>query len=306
MSVKAVTDPALDTVLKDKSPRTRANYASALSRAVTITAARDLKTMMMGRARSHAKLAEFYPKPSSLKTILAIICSVITANPGLIPEGCAHYWRERMGDAKASNAELAANNVVSPQLLKKWIEYDAIQSKLEELLETVGHTDMRTSQDLVLLAMYAFLPPKRADLGKLRIVKAAKDIKADENGLVLPDRGNGLLVLNCYKTAKVYGRFEEALPSELTAVIRASLAAHPRPYLVCGPRGKPLSDGNYGSRVSSVMDRHLGKALSVNDLRHLYITQRVQLHKVTHAERAEIAHSMMHSSDVQLEYIRTM
>jgi hypothetical protein len=162
------------------------------------------------------------------------------------------------------------------------------------------------SQDIVMMAVYAYLAPKRRDLGKVHVVQKEGDIADDENGIVIPAQGaTGKLVLNEYKTAKTYGHFEEALPKELTLIIKASLAAHPRPFLFCGPLCKPLSDRAYGTRISDVMDRHMDKKLTANDLRILFITQRIKLDKVTHAQRTEVADSMMHSADVQLGYIRT-
>lgn len=163
------------------------------------------------------------------------------------------------------------------------------------------------SQDIVMMAMYAFLAPKRRDLGKIHIVQKEDEIPKDENGIVIPKVGaKGKLILNEYKTANTYGHFEEALPNELTLIIKASLAAYPRPFLFCGPLCKHLSDRAYGTRVSDVMDRHMDKKLTANDLRHLFITQRIKLDSVTHAERSEIASSMMHSPTVQLEYMRTV
>jgi hypothetical protein len=241
--------------------------------------------------------------------VLATICSVLTANEGLVTDGCAVYWRARMGDAIQASAELAANNVASPELLKKWIQYDTIKTKVDELLASEGHADNRMSQDIVLLAVYAHLPPKRADLGKVRIVQRQEDIASDENGVVIPEQGDkGMLILNEYKTAKTYGRFEEVLSEELTLIIKASLAAHPRSFLFVGPRDKPLSDSNYSTRVGNVMDRHMDKRLTVNDLRHMYVTQMEHMHvqTMTLARRAEIAHSMMHKSGVHMDYVRVM
>jgi hypothetical protein len=299
-------DLALEAVLKGKSSRSRANYASTLARCLTITNSATLKVMLMGRARSFNKLAAAYPRPPTLKTVLAIMCSVITANVGMVTDSCGVYWRTRMGDAIKASDELAANNVASPALLKKWIEYDSIKTKLDQLLADEGHTKNQMSQDIVLMAVFAHLSPKRRDLGKVKVVQTIDDIAKDENGVVIPEHGaKGKLVLNEYKTAKTYGHFEEDLPKELTLIIKASLAAHPRPYLFCGPRGKPLSDSRYGTRVSDAMDRHMDKKLTVNDLRHLFITQNIKLDRVTHAQRADIASSMMHSPTVQLEYMRT-
>lgn len=212
-----------------------------------------------------------------------------------------------MKAAIKASAELAANNVASPELLAKWIEYDTIKIKLNQLLADEGHTKKRMSQDIVMLAVYSYLAPKRRDLGKLFVVEKEDDIAQDENGVVLPEQAaQGKMVLNEYKTAKVHGKFEEVLPDELTMIIMASLAAHPRPYLFCGPHCKPLSDEAYGRLVSDVMYRHMDKKLTVNDLRQLYVTQteQQQVATMTLARRAVISHSMMHKSNVHLNYVR--
>lgn len=301
------SDPVLKATLQGKSIKSCISYTDALRRYLVVTDSDTLKTMLMGRARTYKKLAEKYPHPPTLKTTLATVCSVITANPGLVPDGCAVYWRARMGDAIKASAEIAANNVASPALLRKWIEYDSLKTKLDELLLAPdAHKKNRMSQDIVLLAVYVHLSPKRRDLGKVKVVQKEGDIAEDENGVVIPTQGaKAKLVLNEYKTAKAYGRYEEDLPKELTLIIKASLAAHPRSFLFAGPRDKPLSDSNYGTRVSGVMYRHMDKKLTVNDLRHLFITQHIKLDSVTHAQRADIASSMMHSPTVQLEYMRT-
>jgi hypothetical protein len=54
------------------------------------------------------------------------------------------------------------------------------------------------------------------------------------------------------------------------------------------------------------MDKHLDRRLTVNDLRHLYITQKITLAEVTHEQRGVIAQSMMHSPELQLEYVRVL
>lgn len=51
------------------------------------------------------------------------------------------------------------------------------------------------------------------------------------------------------------------------------------------------------------MYRRMDKKLTVNDLRHLFITPHIKSDSVTHAERAEIASSKMYSPTVQLEYM---
>lgn len=118
------------------------------------------------------RFAAAYQHRPSLKTALATICSVITANMGMVSDGCGVYWRARMAEAIKASAELAANNVASPELLAKWIDYDTIKIKVNQLLTDEGHTNKRMSQNIVLLAVYAYLAPKRLGLGKLAVVQA--------------------------------------------------------------------------------------------------------------------------------------
>lgn len=289
------SDPVLEATLRGKSDQTRTSYTYALARCLKITHSTTLKQLLMGRAHSYKKLSAAYPHPPSLKTTLATICSIITANDGIVPNAYVVFWRARMGDAIKASAELSANNVASPELLKKWIQYEDIKTKLDQLLTDEGHTKNRMSLDIVMLAVYAFLAPKRRDFGELHIVQKEDDIADDENGIVISAEGvQGKLVLNAYKTAKAHGRFVEVLHEELTMIIKASVDAHPRLCLFSGPLCKPLSDNAYGKRVSDVMDRHLDKKRTVNDLRQLYITQteQQQVATMTLAQRAAHSRSM--------------
>lgn len=51
--------------------------------------------------------------------------------------------------------------------------------------------------------------------------------------------------------------------------VRASLAAFPRSYLLVGPRDKPISDTNYSTRITDVMDKYMDRRPPINHLRHL-------------------------------------
>jgi hypothetical protein len=301
-----MVDTYLQTALKGKSESTRYTYATTLAKCLEITRCADSRALIMGRARTFDKLVATWPVVTTLKKALAMLCCITRANPDIAPQAARTYWLQRLEDASAAVKKKNSDNVASDALTAKWMEYDDILAKVEDVVASGdGHATLKESQELVVLAMFAYLPPKRADLGQVRIGGSLGMLANTENGMVVPaDGGECKLVLNVYKTAKVYQQFLEALPEELAAIVRASLAAFPRSYLLVGPRDKPISDTNYSTRVTNVMDKYLGRRLSVNDLRHLYITQKIKLSEVTHEKRAIIAHSMMHSLEGQVDYIR--
>lgn len=295
---------ALQDGLSDSACRT---YKLTFAKCQAATKCKDARTMLLGRANTFRKLAELWPVTKTLSKALSLMCTITRTNPDIVSEAIKAYWSQRLQEANATVRKEDANNVVSPELKAKWMDWDLIEAKVAELIATgKAHASLKASQELVILAIYAFLPPKRADFGKVRIVASSGKIADDENGLVLPSKGECTLVLNDYKTAKTYGPFTEALPKELETIVRASLKAFPRTFLLVGPRDKPLSDDNYGTRVKNAMDRHMNKTLGINDLRKMYITQTIDLSKVTHEKRAAIAHSMMHSPSVQLLYVRVL
>jgi hypothetical protein len=261
-------DPYLKNALKGKSESTSYSYTVTLDKCLAVTKCKDSRALLVGRANTFRKLSELWPVVTTLKKALAIMCSITRTNPGMIPATTKAYWLARLEDANAMVKKQNSNNVVSSALQAKWLDYDDILAKVEELIAQGNeHATLKASQEVVLLAMYAYLTPKRADFGKLRIVASIGKLQDDENGLVLPSKGDCRLVLNQYKTAKTYKQFTEVLPVELAVIVRASLEAWPRTYLLVGPRDKPLSDNNYSTRVGDVMDKHLDRRLSVNDLR---------------------------------------
>jgi len=299
-------DPHLKVALKGRSEGTQRTYRSTMSRCLEITKCKDAYTLLRGRLTTYNALVKAWPVTTTLKKALALLCTITRTNPTLVSKSLSDWWRERLDIAQKLVDKQTAHNMVSAKLKAKWLEYDTILAKVQALEADTMHKKPKDSQALVLLAMFAFLTPKRADLGAIRIVPSADKLDDSENGMVIPTKGAIKLILNTYKTAKSYGQFTEVMPDELSTIIRASLKAHPRSYLFSGCKDKAMSNSSYGLRVKDVMEKYMGHDLGVNDLRHLWITQNIQLAKVTHEQRGAFAESMMQSPEVQLEYIRVL
>lgn len=262
-----MSDPYLQKALEGKRPATAVAYTGWLTKALALTSSADSYKLMMGRGRVYDAMSRAWlqESPSTLKGVVAVINTIIRTNPGLAPEALEKYWAERLVELHAVMDALAADKTASKALSAKWMPYDDIRTKVDDLVARGPAATLKDSQELVLLAVYAYLPPMRANLGKLRIVKSGDELEEEENGVVVPHDGVCSLVLNEFKD-----KFVEELPTELEAVVRASLAAFQRTHLLVGPNDTPVSATGYGKRVSAVMDKYFERRLSINDLRHMY------------------------------------
>jgi hypothetical protein len=306
----AVSDAEILKIISmDKKPATISKYNAVIK---SLTASSPSVVEALRRpAATFPLLRKRYPKDKALENALSVIKVIGKIEAIKLSKHVKGAWeRHALEVAQAVTVE-EQNNVVSDKLRARWIEYGRIREECERIRsDGGGHETMRSSQAYVLLAFYAYLAPKRADLGAVKVVQELRTdspLPSTGNAVVLSAKvGGAMLVLNEYKTRSVYGQFVEALPRELELVVRASLRAHPRTYLLCGPYDKPLSVPSLSTRVSTVMFHYLGVRLSINDLRHMYITQVVRLDRVTTQERMAIAKSMMHSPSVQLQYMRVL
>jgi hypothetical protein len=207
------------------------------------------------------------------------------------------FWGGILKDMREKERLRAQDNTITPEQLKNSVP-------LEEVLaaaRTLDHWSLKQSQDKVLLSLAALVPAKRADWGGLRIVAALEDAQADENALVVTSESI-VLVLNKYKTAKDYGQYVEEISGEAADVIRTSLAEHPRTHLFLSPRKKGMTNDAFSTYVSDCFDRHMRKHITVDLLRHMWVTQRVDQRRMTVGECAELAHKMLHSLEQQKMY----
>lgn len=150
-------DRYLQNVFEGKSVATVKSYANTLSVCLRVTKNVDSQRLVMSCARSYDMLSMNWDCSATLKKAVAILCSIIRANPGIAPVGTKTYWLERLKELAMIVKLKAANNVASQKLLDNWLEYTAIKAKVSEILARGdGHRSLKMSQEMVVLAMFAY------------------------------------------------------------------------------------------------------------------------------------------------------
>jgi hypothetical protein len=149
-------------------------------------------------------------------------------------------------------------------------------------------------QDFVMLSCLLLIPPRRSlDWVDFRI----RDVDKEKDNYMSGNK----LVFNSYKTKKYYGRQEVNIDKNpLKKILTDWMKINTTPFLLVDTTMKqPLNQSKLTIRLYGLFD---GKKVSVNMLRHIFITERVLPSVPKLNEMKETAREMGHSLDQQLKY----
>lgn len=255
------------------------------------------------------------PVLSTYTTTLNGILALFNHASGSVSDGheVQAFWRAEQKDAHAALVEKNKNNVVTDTMRVKEFKLHELDKAIDLARADVkrgqpenAHTAPGTeAQQLLWLVIARHVPPHRRDYGDMRIVYALKEVRENENAMVLP-RGNATkaratLVLNRYKTARHYERFTQRMPEIVTTEIGSSLKALPRKYLFVKRGTEPMGDEYFGFWARKAFEKYLRKDATLNSLRRAWVAWISDpTNNFTLAEREKYAREMNHSLQTQI------
>lgn len=123
-------------------------------------------------------------------------------------------------------------------------------------------------QDFVMLSLLGgiYIPPRRLkDYVDFRLIPLETD---DPNKINIKNRNK--LIFNSYKTAKTYGQQIVKIPPKLNEIMNKWIDVNPTHYLFIDTKGNPLTNVKMNQRLNKIF----GKKVSVNQLRHTYLSHK--------------------------------
>lgn len=247
-------------------------------------------------------LLKFLEQPSSLQVFSGAVLSAFRYVPDLksLASDAWAAWQTVSAEAKKpmNDRVLAAQPTMRQSL--GWISFQELVRKRDAL--PVG------SDGRMLLGIYSFIAARRNDYWALRLFPS-QPAKGTTTGnyIILAPHGDSTLVMQDYKTAKVYHTVTEVLPKVLVAEIRAYLARPARrgsqDYLFVSQKtGKPYkSDATFSAWANTLLLSLFMRPVTLTILRHVYISA-LDFNNLTIKERTEIALKMGHSIETQTRY----
>lgn len=239
------------------------------------------------------KLNKTYPNVGSRKTFYTFILALFRYNSNLKCRYKKEYdeWMKEFTETDKQITDRYKENAPTKKQQEGFVAFDEIVKKRDSLEDG--------TDEKLLLSLYTYIPPLRADFGKVAIYEEDVPEKERKEENYIYD--NSELVLRRYKTAKSHKEFSKELPKELVKQIKESLKKRPRKYLFTMRGGEPLLKNTYTKWCNRVLARLFGKPLTVSLIRHAYINT-LDFNKLTIKEKEEIAADMTHSAGMQDKY----
>lgn len=200
------------------------------------------------------------------KTILS---ALVALTEGVVQ----HNYRELMiKDAHQYNA-IQRENLMTDTQKENWVSWKDIESHLEKLRNQYAYVfkedkpsreEMLNLQKYVILCCYVLIPPRRAM--DFTCMKVKNFDKAKDNFYE-----GGKFHFRKYKTAKFTGLQIEKVPQNLAMLLKKWIQFHGEDLLFSDYYGRELTSSGMTKILNSIF---APKKISVNQLRHIYITEK--------------------------------
>lgn len=250
---------------------------------------KDMKFIL----KNPEKVIEFLKQmnPHTRKSMLAMLVS-LTDND--------KFREEMIKDADVMKSELQKQERTDKQK-ENWMDWQEIENRFNILYkrtmpllkkETWNKNELEELVNLILLACYVLIPPRRSqDYANLKVRNY--DEKTD-NYLK-----KGKFFFNKYKTQKFYGKQEVALPPKLKSLIVKWMTKHNNDYLLFDKNGQPLTNVKITNRLNRIFDKKISSSM----LRHIYLSN-LYKNMPPLKQMEETANDMGHSVDEAMRYVK--
>ena len=180
--------------------------------------------------------------------------------------------------------------------IKKLISMFEKEVKLIYKKEAPTMHDLQEIQNYIILCLYSglYIPPRRSkDYVEFKI----KNINKNTYNYM----SNKKFIFNTYKTAKTYGQQELDVPESLLKIIRKYIKINPTDYLLFDSNKNKLSNVKLTQRLNKLFG---DKKVSVNQLRHTYLSDKYQDTIKANQDMSEDLQRMGSSSIQEKVYIK--
>ena len=209
------------------------------------------------------------------------------------------------------------NGEKSESQKKNWTTMKELKKVMNKIYRDLMERDLFKKDELnkkqmLLLQQYIianlFLspdnPPTRLDYAPMEIIKNEDFTKLDteeqkkNNYLVIKSRNNKFFSFNEYKTSGKYGQNNIKIGKKLNSVLNIWFKYNKSDSLLLNTKLEPMSANGLGKEIKKIFSP-LGKNISVNMLRHIFISEK---YPNQDTEKEDDGKKMMHSTGMQSKY----
>jgi hypothetical protein len=191
---------------------------------------------------------------------------------------------------------------------KSFMYWEDILEVYSQARQSLDPTNHKSFLEFVILSLYILHPPVRADYANMRVFidDAHVPTNMTDNYCVL--QTNPRFVFQQYKNVKHRGITIVPIDSELHDILLDWMDINETDYLLSSyvyskKAFIPLTENALTKRVISIFNHRVNKPVSINTLRHSFISF-VTKHDQHYYEKQDNASKMMHSTGMAEKYRR--
>lgn len=166
--------------------------------------------------------------------------------------------------------------------------------------DNINMDDLQKAQQYIIISLYTMIEPRRLLDYTNMIYTKPKNISEDDNYI-----DKNVFIFNKYKTSKFYKSQNIEIPKELLKILKQWINLIKK---YCPNNNYLLFDNNCNKLNVVQLNQRLNKIfnnkISVNMLRHIYITNEMNKPITNLKELKESSKNMAHSIQTHLEYIK--
>jgi hypothetical protein len=186
-------------------------------------------------------------------------------------------------------------NTITQEELNKIYEKLKKRASLLYKSKDLNVDDLMEIQDYIILSLFILIPPRRVmDYTEFKI----KNINRETDNYM----DKNTFVFNQYKTAKTYGTQKVEIPKELKTLITKWIKHNDTDYLLFNNQKNKL----IGTTLTQRLNRIFGRNISVNAIRHSYLSDKYQSSIQQNKNISEDMTQMGSSISQQKTYIQTL
>ena len=281
----------------------------------------DLNLKDFSAIKKVNKLLEQYALNTQIQTIMGIKLflkykgDLNKEKNGMMNKGLIEKWNIELKALCGKSKEVVEKNEMTENEEKNWIKYEDLTEKFDEFYETKfekylekdklnDYDKYKWVRDFMLFALYVELPPTRIgnyQFMKIREQKKRKATSLDKkfNYLMVNGDGSYQLVFNQYKTAKYLGQITHTIKADCRIakiistylLVREIFGGKVKTELLLNKDKREMTQSNITDTLKYISRKIVGKDLSVNLLRHIYITYYFHQHNSIQ-EKKKVANFM--------------
>jgi hypothetical protein len=192
---------------------------------------------------------------------------------------------------------------------KTFMKWEDVLKFHQDMFKKLDKTNYNSFLEFVIVSLYVLHPPARADYANMRVFIDDSQIPPDYSDNYCVLQTNPRFVFHKYKNAKHKGVSVVDIDPELHNILLDWMEINETDYLLSSffktkKEYNLYTEGTLCRRISVIFNKYTKVPVSINSLRHSYVSYTSKHEMENYTKKQDIANKMMHTPTMAEKYRR--